>query len=157
MSQDRAPTHAMIDFAERYASTSGPLVQLTYVSRRLATTDDDQLINILLSAAVRNFLAGISAKLWVSSTHIVQTLEGSAAAVESSFRRIAADNRHSSVTCIARQRVNDRVYARPLNWNRVAGETWAVVGANFGDGARGFADACEEFIRTGAAPSQNQP
>ena len=76
LSQDRAPQHATIDFAERYASTTGPLVQLTYVSRRLASTDDDLLINILLSAAVRNFLAGISAKLWVSATHIVQTLEG---------------------------------------------------------------------------------
>lgn len=150
MSEDRGPhISTAIDFAERYNLTSGPLIRLTYVSRRPTTTTDDQLINILLSAAVRNFLAGISAKLWVSTTHIVQTLEGNASAVESSFKRIATDNRHSSVTCIARTRVSDRVYVRPLNWNRIVGETWSIVDASLGDGTRTFADACEDFILAG--------
>lgn len=138
-----------IDLAARYARSPTPLVQLHYVSQRRPEMTDDTMTNVLISAGVRNFLAGISGRLWVSPRHFVQLLEGSASAVEAVFRRISADSRHTQVTCFSRARVDERAIVRPMSYSRIGSHAWSEVGNDAAAPELPFDTACEALIRRG--------
>ncbi len=136
----------VIDMSLRYAAATDPLLQLTYVSRRNSVASDDVVINMLITAGVRNFLAGVSGQLFASALHFAQTLEGSATVVESTFRRISRDSRHSHVTCLLRKRVEKRDFLRPMSWTRIQQEAWPLAAAAPVDAGLSFDDACRHLL-----------
>ncbi len=147
MTLDGTPQFGPVsNLTDRYAHSNGPLVRLSYVSRRLPSASDETMINVFLNAAVRNFLAGVSGQVWISARHFVQTLEGTAGTVEGIYRRISSDSRHADITCITRSRADTRSFVRPITWNRVHDEKWAVVGVPVMEDAIPFDDACETLI-----------
>lgn len=136
-----------IDMSARYATTRGPLLRLSYVSRREPGLRDEVLVNLLLSAAVRNYLAGISSELWGSQRFFVHLIEGAASAVEPLYWRICQDDRHDDVTCIHRSTIQNRAFTRPLAWRSVTNEVWSVVGLPVGNADLSFDEACDDLLR----------
>jgi hypothetical protein len=140
----------IIDLSQRYATTRESLMRLSYVSRRSTELSDDVMFNVLLSSAVRNYLAGISSTVWSSHAYIVQTLEGTASVIEPFYHRICSDDRHHEVTCFDRVRIEARSFARPLVLKRVHDEKWSAMGVPFDLPETSFDDACRLLIRRGA-------
>ena len=139
----------MIDLSLRYSASAVPLLRLTYVSRRLPQVSDDAMVNVLLSASVRNYLAGVSAKIWFSPRFFAQVLEGSLGAVEPLYARICQDARHEEVTCVDRLRSTPRTFVRPLTWHRVTGAPWSITCVPTEEADQPFEEASEALIRRG--------
>lgn len=139
------------DVSERFKTPALMLSELVYVSRRSTTFSDDRLINMLIDAGVRNFLAGVSGRLWYSAEHFVQVLEGTSSTVDAFYARICKDPNHAGVTCIARGRIDRRAFDRPMCLFR--GSDDPNVATRLGsDRSVGFDDACRAtLLRAGTS------
>lgn len=144
--QNNVESNSFFDLSERYVRNHGPLLRLSYASRREEVASTDTMVNVMISAAVRNFMAGVSAKLWVSNRFFVQTLEGSSGTVESIFHRIARDPRHRDVVCFRRDRVEERRYTRPITWLCQEGGDWPIDDLPAAVESLAFDAVCESLI-----------
>ncbi|MBV7257671.1 BLUF domain-containing protein [Pacificimonas sp. WHA3] len=74
--------------------------QLIYISTTQGDHADGELEAILSSARSRNRADGISGLLLFNGLRFLQVLEGSATAIERTYRRIAEDRRHRSIVVL---------------------------------------------------------
>jgi hypothetical protein len=82
------------------------LLQLVYASRPFGF-DASMLTNILFDARRCNTRDGITGALICRDDLFLQLLEGPEAAVEATFARIAADDRHIEVRRLTRRQIGD--------------------------------------------------
>jgi Sensors of blue-light using FAD len=89
------------------------LLQLTYASRPFGY-DGPTLAGILVDARRCNERDGITGALICRDDLFLQLLEGSADAVEATYRRIARDDRHIEVRALTRRTIpeNARLFPR---------------------------------------------
>ena len=86
------------------------LCQLIYrsrVARRVRFADAEA---IAAAAAKNNARSAISGLLLYTPTYFVQVLEGSRAAVESTFARIGSDDRHEEIVTLATREIQERQF-----------------------------------------------
>ncbi len=84
-------------------------LQLTYASRPFGF-DAAMLSGILLDARRCNTRDGITGVLVCRADLYLQLLEGPAAAVDATYRRIAADDRHMELRLLTRRNADDRLF-----------------------------------------------
>lgn len=87
------------------------LVRLVYASQPFGF-DDAILSGILHDARSRNLRDGITGALICRADLYLQLLEGPAAAVEATYRRILCDDRHLDVRLLARSESPERLFGR---------------------------------------------
>jgi hypothetical protein len=90
------------------------LLQLTYASHPFGF-DGPTLAGILMDARRCNVRDGITGALICRDDLFLQLLEGPAAAVEATFRRIDKDDRHLEVRPLSRRTISDDARLFP-NW-----------------------------------------
>lgn len=96
--------------------------------------DDSMLGGILVQARRNNRRDGLTGALIVRADLYLQFLEGEAAAVDTTFARIAEDNRHLQVTLISRTESPERLFPDWLMRDDPAA-TWLWTAAEVADGA----------------------
>lgn len=89
------------------------LVRLLYASRAVDTVDQDTLHTILRQSKANNPAQGITGVLALCSTGkiFMQALEGGRAQVNRLYARIAADPRHTDVTLLSYEEIDERLFA----------------------------------------------
>jgi hypothetical protein len=87
------------------------LVRLIYASRRSANLNADDLVAIQHRSQVNNPKLGITGLLCGSPTVFLQALEGGRDPINSLYKRIVVDSRHSEVTLLAYQEIDQRRFA----------------------------------------------
>ena len=116
------------------------LIEVLYVSRRLRSIPDDQLVDEIALPSIRsNRTQDITGCLWFDPVHFVQVLEGPREAVESLVAKIQADPRLTAVRVGRRRklilRTCERFSLKVLRHFRddaVAGLPHAVFGTDGG-------------------------
>jgi hypothetical protein len=102
------------------------MIRLVYVSRSTAPAISmNDLAAILESSDRNNRQSSITGGLLINDTQIFQVLEGKAAAIDETFRRICADSRHEDVQRVWAGRVRGRLF-----------ENWAMVAVSVDPGDR---------------------
>ncbi|NVM78500.1 hypothetical protein FHW83_004328 [Duganella sp. SG902] len=87
------------------------LVRLLYASRAAAPTDNATVNAILQQSRRHNPSAGITGVLCHSERLFLQVLEGGREQVNRLYARIMADPRHSDITLLHYEEINERRYA----------------------------------------------
>jgi hypothetical protein len=87
------------------------LVRLLYVSRAVPAVDAEEVHSLLRQCRVNNPKHGITGVLCFADRIFMQVLEGSRAAVNQLYRRIAADGRHQDVELLSYQEIDERRFA----------------------------------------------
>lgn len=87
------------------------LVQCIYMSAAVRPFDADALKALLAKARAHNERDGLSGMLLYAGGSFFQVLEGPAAAVDATYRRIQADSRHDALVMLVRERVKERSFA----------------------------------------------
>lgn len=144
------------DLSERFGTPAHTLTEILYVSRRHERFDDSGVINMVVDAAVRNFLAGVSGRLWYTPRYFAQVLEGTQATVEAFYDRIRMDARHADVTLVRQRKLPYRRFDRPM-WVFAGNEDpmmRRLLEVPPGD-ARDFDTICANLMS--AAPSRVMP
>lgn len=90
------------------------LVQLTYVSTRVAHLQDDEIIEMVIKANYANRRDDITGCLWFGPKRFFQVLEGQQTKVDRLYRKIRSDTRHYSVKLISYDTIRIRQFSR---WN----------------------------------------
>jgi hypothetical protein len=90
------------------------LVRLMYASRAAAGLDNEELSAILRKSRAANARDGITGALCLCTAGklFIQVLEGGREAVSRCYHRIAADARHSEVTLLLFEEIEERRFAR---------------------------------------------
>lgn len=96
--------------------------------------DDSMLGGILVQARRNNRRDGLTGALIVRADLYLQLLEGEAEAVDTTFSRIAGDNRHLQVTLISRDECPTRLFPDWLMRDDPA-QSWLWSAAAIADGA----------------------
>lgn len=131
------------------------LFRLVYTSRPFGF-DDELLAGILVDARRANARDGITGALIARHDLFVQYLEGSEAAVDATYARIAADDRHVDLRLILREPVAERLFpdwamrddpAHSWMWSREAVREGAAERAT-------PAEAVAIFERLATGPSE---
>jgi hypothetical protein len=86
------------------------LTSLTYLSTATAAFDQAALTELLAVSRRNNHAVDLSGMLLYAGGHFIQTLEGPAEQVETTFHRIGADPRHRDVIIALRDEVEERVF-----------------------------------------------
>lgn len=86
------------------------LVRLIYRSKHIGSLDHD-LTHILETANIRNTRDEISGVLLYGSGHFLQVLEGSSAKIEALYEDICRDPRHTDVSIVLEDRIEDRLFS----------------------------------------------
>ena len=84
------------------------MIKLVYASRSVARLDADALRELLSAARARNAEDGITGMLLYAHGSFLQLLEGDEAAVDTTFERISADDRHSDLRLLDRAPIEAR-------------------------------------------------
>ncbi len=92
---------------------TSPLYHLVYMSRAAPGLTDAEIDEILAVSRARNQATGITGLLLYARDSFIQVLEGSEAEVEGVFRSIKRDARHSWVTVLIREEIQQRDF---LEW-----------------------------------------
>lgn len=87
-----------------------PMIQLTYIST-LHNSDGAELSSIVNTSARNNKLHSVTGMLLYQDGSIMQTIEGSTAAVHALYARIQGDARHHGVIEMVRERISSRQFA----------------------------------------------
>lgn len=85
-----------------------PLIHLIYVSTAREEFDNRELQHILEASARNNTPRGITGMLIYAGGSFMQILEGEAAAVDETYRRITQDPRHHDIFLIERETIQER-------------------------------------------------
>ncbi|MEO0335794.1 MAG: BLUF domain-containing protein [Pseudomonadota bacterium] len=86
--------------------------QIGYVSVAEGDWNQVRLSELEIQAASNNSSQGITGLLVFDGTHFFQYLEGERDQVESIYKKIQQDDRHSSVTMLSEGEVFERLFAR---------------------------------------------
>jgi hypothetical protein len=86
------------------------MLQLIYKSVATVTISNSEFARLMMKTRVNNELVDITGLLVRHGENFLQLLEGPEAAVESTFRRIAADPRHKTVQVLLRQKITQRSF-----------------------------------------------
>jgi hypothetical protein len=90
------------------------LSQLIYISRSLLERQVERGLTAIQVASARNNADfSVSGLLLYSGGHFLQILEGREAVIERLFHKISGDPRHTDVTRLICQRIEDRLFE---NW-----------------------------------------
>ncbi len=111
------------------------ITQLIYCSQPFGF-DDAMLGGILLQARRNNARDGLTGALIARGDIYIQLLEGPAAAVATTFKRIAGDNRHLAVTRLSEIETGTRLFPTWTMRDDVA-PSWAWSAAEVEAGAPG--------------------
>ena len=87
------------------------LVRLLYASRTAGPASPEVLAAILRQSKANNPAHGITGVLCCSDDAYLQVLEGGRTAVNRLYNRIAADPRHSDVTLLSYEEIDERMFA----------------------------------------------
>lgn len=86
------------------------MISLTYFSTAVRAFDTDQLEDLLADSRSRNLAAGLTGRLLYAGGHFVQTLEGQAESVDTTYARIERDPRHRDVFVTLREKITARAF-----------------------------------------------
>lgn len=86
------------------------MISLTYMSTAVAPFDEAALVELLAASRENNHAAGLTGMLLYAEGHFIQTLEGPAEAVDATYRRISADQRHRDHIVALRDQVEQRTF-----------------------------------------------
>lgn len=106
-----------------------PLFHLIYVSTLHASVSGDGILSILDSSVKNNKTAGVTGMLLLSSSNVIQVLEGKAEVIGDLFQRIVEDPRHYDITELIREPIASRSFPewsmgyRNLNLSPPAGNS----------------------------------
>jgi len=90
-----------------------PLHRIVYISRRVASVEDDEVIDgIVLRSISNNRRLDITGCLWFDASWFVQVLEGPKVAVLDLMDRIMLDPRHYAVDVLLSEDIEARRIAR---------------------------------------------
>lgn len=127
------------------------IIQLIYVSTAPAELDTVGLDRILETAVRHNQQQDITGMLLYAAGSFMQVLEGEAAAVDETFRRIEADPRHRDIFVIDRAPIAARSFERwSMGFRRLGAADAATHSAYAPFFAKGF-DAAAIGARPGLA------
>jgi len=87
-----------------------PLIELTYVSFAVKPMSADELEDILLKSKKNNAERDITGMLLYRDRYFIQALEGEEKVVESLYKRIMTDPRHSNVLLVAKEAIMIRTF-----------------------------------------------
>jgi hypothetical protein len=87
------------------------LFSLIYASDASADFREHQIPELLKSIRPANAKRGITGMLIFNQHSFLQVLEGDAGAVQGLYAHIAADPRHSQVSCLAREPIESRSFS----------------------------------------------
>ncbi|HEX5684850.1 MAG TPA: BLUF domain-containing protein [Ideonella sp.] len=87
------------------------LVRLMYASRAAKPLDPEELAHILRQARAANPKLGVTGVLCSSGELFIQVLEGGRAAVNRLYNRIITDGRHTDVTLLSYEEIDERRFA----------------------------------------------
>jgi hypothetical protein len=87
------------------------LVRLMYASRAAKPLDPEELAQILRQARTTNPKLGVTGVLCSSGELFIQVIEGGRAAVNRLYNRIIADSRHTEVTLLSYEEIDERRFA----------------------------------------------
>lgn len=88
------------------------LVQLTYVSTRVAHIQDDDIIEMVIKANYANRRDDITGCLWFGPRRFFQVLEGPQDKINRLYRKIRSDTRHYGVKLISYSTTEERQFSR---------------------------------------------
>ena len=91
---------------------SDELVHLIYVSVATEHFKDDDLITLLELARTKNAATDVTGMLLYSERNFFQVLEGDAQVVDSLYKKISADERHSKVAKIIQEPISERAFGK---------------------------------------------
>lgn len=131
------------------------LTQIVYTSRPrfdpTGTAGRRTLDTILAAARRHNAETGVTGFLMVAPERLAQVLEGDAASVGQTLKRILADPRHEAVQLLDMRLVPERTFG---GWSMGVAESVGDPGARPG----GFnALTAEDFVRLAAAAAEKAP
>lgn len=86
------------------------MISLTYMSTATVPFTHDALPALLADSRQRNHAADLSGLLLYVDGHFIQTLEGPAASVDATYRRISLDPRHRDIIVALRDDVSKRMF-----------------------------------------------
>ena len=87
------------------------MYRLIYKSRSVQTLDWDIVKSITAKSEENNTVTGITGVLLASRTHFLQVLEGNFEDVNSVFRRIVRDDRHTDMSIISFSVMDARLFS----------------------------------------------
>lgn len=93
-------------------SDPSSLVQLTYVSNRVAHLQDDEIIEMVIKANYANRRDDITGCLWFGPRRFFQVLEGQQDKIDRLYRKIRSDTRHHAVKLISYSTIGARQFSR---------------------------------------------
>ncbi len=98
------------------------MLQLVYISTSREPLTDSLLDDILATSRRNNERAGVSGLLVAGGRRFLQALEGPAAAVLTTYARIAADPRHFAVVQLSCKEVAERQFGAWAMAHQAGGE-----------------------------------
>jgi hypothetical protein len=87
------------------------LVRLMYASRAAKPLDPEELVHILRQSRGANPKVGVTGVLCSSGELFIQVLEGGRAAVNRLYNKIIVDGRHTEVTLLSYEEIEERRFA----------------------------------------------
>jgi hypothetical protein len=87
------------------------LVRLMYASRAAKPLDPEELVQILRQSRITNPKWGVTGVLCSSGELFIQVLEGGRAAVNRLYNKIIVDDRHTEVTLLSYEEIEERRFA----------------------------------------------
>lgn len=87
------------------------LVRLMYASRAAKPLDPEELVQILRQSRTANPKWGVTGVLCSSGELFIQVLEGGRAAVNRLYNKIIVDDRHTEVTLLSYEEIEERRFA----------------------------------------------
>ena len=93
------------------ARTEPPLISLTYTSAATRLLSVTELVELIEQIRPKNERLGVTGLLLYSGGNVIQTLEGTAYAVDDVFDAIRVDSRHGDVHVVERRDVDERSFA----------------------------------------------
>ena len=113
-----------------------PLVSLTYTSVASRLMSVAELVALIEQIRPKNERLGVTGLLLYIGGQVIQTLEGTAYAVDAVFDAIRADPRHADVHVVERRAIDERAFATWSMGFRTVAAREVVDLRDFGDFAR---------------------
>ena len=112
------------------------LVSLTYTSVASRLMSVAELVELIEQIRPKNERLGVTGLLLYIGGQVIQTLEGTAYAVDAVFDAIRADPRHADVHVVERRAIDERAFATWSMGFRTVSAREVVDIRDFGDFAR---------------------
>lgn len=87
------------------------MIRLLYISSATKPMNEDELLGLLQECRKSNSKEGITGMMLYCGDSFIQVLEGNADEVDSLFKVIKKDSRHTNVTVLERKQISERKFA----------------------------------------------